>query len=105
MARALLPASFVQTSQVSLETACAPLGPSVHFARYKSAIRKAKLGQREELDALKRLDDQARALEQLAKGPSVEQLIAQERERSHLHGGRSVFGVEPPPKRAIDGRS
>src|SRR5437763_7254448 len=65
----------------------------------KSAVRKAKLGQREELDALKRLDDQARALEQLAKGPSVEQLIAQERERSHLYGGGSVFGDEPPPGR------
>jgi len=63
----------------------------------KSAVRRAKLGQREELDALKRLDDQARALERFAKGPSVEELIAQERERSHLYGGRSVFGDEPPP--------
>ena len=68
----------------------------------KSAVRKAKLGQREEIDALKRLDDQARALEQFAKGPSVELLIAQERERSHLYGGRSVFGIEPPPKRVIE---
>ena len=70
----------------------------------KSAVRTAKLGQREELDALKRLDDQARQLEQFAKGPSVEQLIAQERERSHLYGGRSVFGDEPPPKRIVEGR-
>ena len=69
----------------------------------KSAVRKAKLGEREELDALKRLDDQARRLEQFAKGPSVEQLIAQERERSYLYGGRSVFGDEPPPGR-IAGR-
>src|SRR5205085_6044022 len=35
----------------------------------KSAVRKAKLGRQEELDALKRLDDQARKLEQFAKGP------------------------------------
>src|SRR3954471_5892582 len=69
----------------------------------KSAIRKAKLGHGEELDALKRLDDQARQLEQFAKGPSVEQLIAQERERSHLYGGRSVFGDEPAPNR-VEGR-
>src|SRR5205823_8734603 len=70
----------------------------------KSAVRQAKLGRQEELDVLRRLDDQARTLEQFAKGPSVEQLIAQERERSHLYGGRSVFGTEPPPKRAVEGR-
>ena len=50
-------------------------------------------------------DDQARRLEQFVNGPSVEQLIAQERERSHLYGGRSVFGLEPAPlKRAADAR-
>src|SRR3954470_15862531 len=57
----------------------------------KSAMQNAKLGRAEELGALKRLDDQARALERSALGPSVEEVIAQERERSHLHGGRSVF--------------
>src|SRR6202048_4271265 len=54
----------------------------------KSAVRKAKLGRAEELGALKRLDDQARALERHARGPSVEKLIAQERERSPSYGGR-----------------
>jgi hypothetical protein len=62
----------------------------------KSAVRTAKLGPQEELGALKRLDEQARTLERLATGPSVEELIAQERERSHLYGGRSVFGWEAP---------
>jgi hypothetical protein len=66
----------------------------------KSAMQNAKLGRDEELGALKRLDDQARTLEQHASGPSVEQVIAQERERSHLYGGRSVFGWEPPAKKA-----
>jgi uncharacterized protein len=60
----------------------------------KSAVRKAKLGREEELGALKRLDDQARALERHARGASVEKLIAQERERSPSYGGRSVFGSE-----------
>jgi hypothetical protein len=60
----------------------------------KSAVRKAKLGRAEELGALKRLDDQARALERHARGPAVEKLIAQERERSPSYGGRSVFGWE-----------
>jgi hypothetical protein len=63
----------------------------------KSAIRKAKLGRDEELSALKRLDEQARELERHACGPSVERLIAEERDLSHSYGGRSVFGSEPPP--------
>jgi uncharacterized protein len=63
----------------------------------KSAVTNAKLGRDEELGALKRLDDQSRTLERFAEGPSVQEVIARERERSHLYGGRSVFGWEPPP--------
>jgi hypothetical protein len=63
----------------------------------KSAVQKAKLGQQEELFALKRLDDQARALERHATGPDVEDHIRQERAKSHGFGGRSIFGDEPPP--------
>jgi hypothetical protein len=66
----------------------------------KSAVHSARLGRDEELGALKRLDDQSRFLERLATGPSVQEVIAQERERSHLYGGRSVFGWEPPPAEA-----
>src|ERR1700730_1109276 len=58
----------------------------------KSAVHAAKLGREEELGALKRLDEQARLLEQKASGPSVEELIAGEREQSHNYGGRTVFG-------------
>jgi hypothetical protein len=54
----------------------------------KSAVRKARLGRDEELGALRRLDAQARKLERHARGPSVETLIAQERDRSHAYGGR-----------------
>jgi hypothetical protein len=66
------------------------------IAVLKSAVRKARLGQTEELGAFKRLDDQARALEHAATGPSVQELIAQERDHSHAFGGRSVFGWEEP---------
>jgi len=62
----------------------------------KIAVQKAKLGQSEELAAIKRLDEQARRLERHASGPSVEALFAEERSRSHQYGGRSVFGEEPP---------
>jgi hypothetical protein len=58
----------------------------------KSAVQQAKLGREEELGALKRLDIQARRLERLAAGPSLEGLIADEWELSPSHGGRSVFG-------------
>jgi uncharacterized protein len=61
----------------------------------KTAIQQAKLGQNEKLDAIKRLDKQARELEHhVTKGPSVEELIAHEKEVSSLYGGRSVFGDE-----------
>jgi hypothetical protein len=63
----------------------------------KSAVQKARLGQDEELGALKRLDCEARKLERLALGPCVEELMAQETERSHAYEGRSVFGWEAPP--------
>jgi len=60
----------------------------------KSAVQRAKLGREEEMQALKRLDDQARRLERTATGPSFEAFVANERESSALLGGRSVFGLE-----------
>ena len=70
----------------------------------KSAVENARLGRDEQLAALKRLDEQARRLERHAKGPTVEQYIAQERERSHEYGGRSVFGWEPPISSSARGK-
>jgi hypothetical protein len=60
----------------------------------KSAVQQAKLGRDEEMQALKRLDDQARRLERTATGPSFEAHVAAERSRSTSLGGRSVFGWE-----------
>jgi hypothetical protein len=62
----------------------------------KSAVMKARLGETEQLAAIRRLDEQARRLEATAIGPSVEAYIAEERVRSHDYGGRSIFGWEPP---------
>jgi hypothetical protein len=50
----------------------------------KSAVQKAKLNRNEELAAIKRLDEQARLLECRATGPSVKDLIAEEKGRSQL---------------------
>ena len=71
----------------------------------KSAVENAKLGHIEQVQALKRLDDQARRLERTASGPSLESFIAREREQSASLDGRSVFGWErdlerPSKKRA-----
>ena len=60
----------------------------------KTAVEQARLGRDEKLAALKRLDDQARRLENLAGGPSFEALVAEQRRRSASYGGRSVFGWE-----------
>jgi hypothetical protein len=60
----------------------------------KAAVHKAKIGQEEELQALKQLDRQARALERMVEGPSLESFIANEQANSAKLGGRSVFGWE-----------
>lgn len=60
----------------------------------KSAVRKAKLGQSEELAAIRRLDDQARQLERFAGGRDWDAIVADERRLSARYGGQSVFGVE-----------
>jgi len=70
----------------------------------KSAVSKARLGREEELQALKRLDDQSRRLERYATGPDLRQIVAGEFSRSHDWGGRSVFGWEPPEEALEDKR-
>jgi hypothetical protein len=60
----------------------------------KSAVQKAGLGRDEEMQAIKRLDEQARRLEHAASGPSLQSHIAAERAKSASLGGRSVFGWE-----------
>ena len=66
----------------------------------KSAVAKAKLGREEELGALKRLDDAARRLERVARGPSLEAFIDAERRLSPAYGGRTVFGPAQPIEEA-----
>ena len=58
----------------------------------KSAVRKARLGNEEELAAIRRLDAQARLLEPHAHGPGVQEYMDEERRVSHQYGGRWVGG-------------
>jgi hypothetical protein len=63
----------------------------------KSAISGAKLGNEEQLSAIRRLDREARRLERQATGPSLPEIVAEQQQRSYENGGRSVFGWEPAP--------
>lgn len=62
----------------------------------KSAVAKARLGQGEELAAIKRLDAEARRLDGHVSGPSFDRVVNEERKSSHAYGGRSIFGRELP---------
>ncbi len=61
----------------------------------KSAVLKGRLGRDEEMQALKRLDDQTRRLERYVTGPDLKEIVAGEFRQSAEWGGRSVFGWEP----------
>ncbi|PDT11339.1 DUF763 domain-containing protein [Rhizobium sp. M1] len=63
----------------------------------KSAVLKGRLGREEELQALKRLDEQSRQMERYVTGPDLKEIIAGEFRQSADFGGRSVFGWEAPP--------
>jgi hypothetical protein len=58
----------------------------------KQAVSAARLGQTEKMDAIRRLDDQARRLEGAVDGPPLEEFMEAERDASHRYGGRDVTG-------------
>jgi hypothetical protein len=62
----------------------------------KAAVANAKLGQDEQLAAIRRLDEQARRIEYEVALPRFDEVMAEERRASNRYGGRSVFGDEPP---------
>jgi hypothetical protein len=62
----------------------------------KQAVSAARLGRTEKLDAIRRLDEQARRLEGSASGPQLQDFIEEERARSHEYGGRDVSGLAQP---------
>jgi hypothetical protein len=64
------------------------------IAVLKTAVSNAKLGQDDQLHALRRLDAESRRLEGAAASVSFETVVSEERARSAGYGGRSVFGWE-----------
>ncbi len=63
----------------------------------KHAVSAARLGRTEKIEAIRRLDDQARRLEGIGGFPDLDGFIAGEHERSPEYGGRDVSG----PARAV----
>jgi hypothetical protein len=58
----------------------------------RGALDRARLGHDDRLSAIRRLDAQARQLESWVQGPTVPELIAEERTRAAEYGGRTVTG-------------
>jgi len=56
----------------------------------KSAVDRAKLGNADRLHAIQRLDKESRALEKAASGPSFDEFVRTERDRSPDYDGRTV---------------
>ncbi len=57
----------------------------------RRALEAARLGNEERLDAMKRLDRQARLAETWAEGPSYDEFVAGEKRASERYSGRSVM--------------
>ncbi|BDG06064.1 DUF763 domain-containing protein [Anaeromyxobacter oryzae] len=81
----------------------------------RGAVDRAKLGSDDRLAAIRRLDAEARRLEAVATGPTVEAFLEAERAASPGYGGRTVFGPaganapgrrrERSPAAAVDART
>jgi hypothetical protein len=67
------------------------------LAVLRRAVEQAKLGNAERLDALRRLDQQARLAERAAEGALFDGLIRRDRAASCRLGGRTVFGASRAP--------
>ncbi|HYS08354.1 MAG TPA: DUF763 domain-containing protein [Myxococcales bacterium] len=72
------------------------------IAVLKKAVSAARLGQTEKLDAIRRLDEQARILEGTATGPMLDDFLASERDASPGYGGRDVLGPASRRSRGND---
>jgi hypothetical protein len=67
----------------------------------QKAVHKAKIGQTEKTQALKKLHEIAvRAEKDFLPNDQLQELIQKERDQSWMYGGKTVFGDAQPPKRS-----
>lgn len=65
----------------------------------KDAVNKARIGQSDKADAIRKLSMMAENMEQhFEPDAQLEELIRHEQQHSWEHGGRTVMGKVPPPK-------
>lgn len=70
----------------------------------QKAVHKAKIGQADKLQAIKKLTELAQQAEKdFIPNNNLEQLIEKERNESWQYGGRTVFGKAQPPKQRAKG--
>ena len=65
------------------------------IAVLKRAVASARLGRYETLEAIRRLDEQARRVDDVVRGPSFSDYVAVEREHAVQFGGRTVTSAAP----------
>jgi uncharacterized protein len=71
---------------------------TIHTLR--TAVEKAKVGNSDKSDAIKRLSALSlRVEEQFTPRPFLDAIIQKERDESHLYDGMTVFGKAQPPKK------
>jgi len=73
------------------------------IAILQDAVHKAKVGQGDKLDAMKKLSVLAQRAEEsfTPTGRGLEELISREQADSWKYGGRTVFGKAKPPEEAV----
>ncbi|MBN9379372.1 MAG: DUF763 domain-containing protein [Chitinophagaceae bacterium] len=65
----------------------------------QTAVQKAKVGQTDKKEAIRKLSELARAAEKdFTPTEGLDKLIEKERTESWMHGGRTVFGKARPPE-------
>ncbi|HEX8269158.1 MAG TPA: DUF763 domain-containing protein [Flavobacterium sp.] len=70
----------------------------------KIAIEKAKIGNSDKLDAIRKLSDLSRQAEQnFIPNTNIQAVIQKEREDSWKYGGRTIFGEAKPPSKINPG--
>ena len=86
---------FVTVNGQEARVTLVPAGGGRYRVQLNTALRKAaRADAGDEVSVTLRLDRESRKLEQAATGPTVEEVIAEERAQSPRYGGRSVFGWE-----------
>jgi hypothetical protein len=70
------------------------------IATLQTAIQRAKIGNSDKMDAIRKLSEISRNAEKdFTPNTNFEALIQKERNESYKYGGRTIFGEEKPPKK------